>query len=124
MQPEEEGISLIDMINGIKDFFAELKRKWLLIIIVVCITSGFGLLYSLKSKVQYTATSTVMLESAKGGGAMSGAMAIAAQFGMTSGSSSAVITEDKLIEIIKTERIIKTALFKKATIDSTTDIQI
>ena len=122
LQEEEEGISLIEMINGTKAFFAELKRKWLLITIVVCVTSGFGLIYSLRAKPKYEATSTVMLESAKGGGAMSGAMAIAAQFGMTSGSSSAVITEDKLIEIIKAERIIKTALFKKATIDSSTDI--
>lgn len=122
-QEEEEGISLIEMIKGIKAFFAELKKKWLLIAIVVFISSALGLLYSFNTKATYIANSTVMLESSKGGGgAMSGALALASQFGMMGGSSSSVITEEKLIEIIKAERIIKTALFKKVTIDSTTEI--
>jgi|GEM_PF-1294041 len=122
MEQEEEGMSLADMINSIKDFFAELKRKWLFITVIVCITSILGLLYSLHKKPSYIAVSTMMLESSKSGGAMSGALALASQFGLMSGSSSSEINEDKLIEIIKAESIIKTALFKKATIDSKTDI--
>lgn len=118
---EEEGISLIDMIKAINGFYAELKRKWLIVSIIVCITSVIGLLYSLNSKPKYSASSTMMLESSKGDG-MSGAMALASQFGLMGGGSSSVINEDKLIEIVKAETIIKTALFKKATIYSTTDI--
>ncbi len=121
-QEEEEGMSLIDMINSLKDFFAELKTRWLLITIIVSLTSALGLVYSIVKKPKYSAVSTMMLESSKDGGAMSGAMALASQFGLMGGSSSAVINEDKLIEIIKAETIIETALFKKATIDSTTDI--
>lgn len=105
-----------------KEFIAELKRKWVLIIIVVCITSGIGFWYSFKSRPKYIAISTVMLESSKGGGSMSGALALASQFGMIGSSSSAVITEDKLIEIIKAETIIKTTLFKKVIIDSSSDL--
>lgn len=122
MENEEEGMSLIDMINSIKDFFAELKKKWLIVVSIVCITSVIGLIYSVKSKPNYIATSTMMLESSKEGGSMSGALALASQFGLMGGGSSAVINEDKLIEIIKAETIIKTALFKKATIGGTTDI--
>ncbi|MES2284316.1 MAG: hypothetical protein V4547_01425 [Bacteroidota bacterium] len=118
---EAEGISLIDMIKGIKDFFAELKRKWLVVSIIICTTSLIGLFYSLNSKPKYIASSTMMLESSKGDG-MSGAMALASQFGLMGGGSSSVINEDKLIEIVKAETIIKTALFKNATIDSTSDI--
>lgn len=118
---EEEGISLIDIIKGTKEFFAELKKRWLLVSIIVCITSVIGLLYSLKKKPNYIASSTMMLESSKGDG-MSGAMALASQFGLMGGGSSSVINEDKLIEIVKAETILKTALFKKATIDTTTDI--
>lgn len=121
MEQEEEGISLIDIIKGLKEFFAELKRKWLIVSIIVCITSVIGLLYSLNSKPKYGASSTMMLESSKGEG-MSGAMALANQFGLMGGGSSSVINEDKLIEIVKAETILRTALFKKATIDSTTDI--
>ncbi|MES2139019.1 MAG: hypothetical protein V4511_04885 [Bacteroidota bacterium] len=120
-EAEEEGMSLIDMIKGLKEFFAELKRKWLIVSIIVCITSVVGLLYSLNSKPKYIASSTMMLESSKGDG-MSGAMALASQFGLMGGSSSSVINEDKLIEIVKAETIIKTALFKNATIGSTTDL--
>lgn len=118
---EEEGISLIDIIKGLKEFFVELKRKWLIVSIIVCITSVIGLLYSLNSKPKYIASSTMMLESSKGDG-MSGAMALASQFGLMGGGSSSVINEDKLIEIVKAETILRAALFKKATIDSTTDI--
>jgi hypothetical protein len=120
-EAEEEGMSLIDIIKSIKDFFAELKKKWLTLCIIVCITSTIGLLYSLNSKPKYMASSTMMLESSKGDG-MSGAMALASQFGLMGGGSSSVINEDKLIEIVKAETILKTALFKKATIDTTTDI--
>ncbi|MDO9185587.1 MAG: hypothetical protein Q7W13_06220 [Bacteroidia bacterium] len=121
MEQEEEGISLIDIIKGLKGFFAELKRKCLIVSIIVCITSVIGLLYSLNSKPKYIASSTMMLESSKGDG-MSGAMALASQFGLMGGGSSSVINEDKLIEIVKAETILKTALFRKATIDSTTNI--
>lgn len=121
MEQEEDGVSLIDMIKSIKDFFSEIKKKWLLVSIIIGITSVIGLLYSLYKKPNYIASSTMMLESSKGDG-MSGAMALASQFGLMGGSSSSVINEDKLIEIIKAETVLKTALFKKATIDSTTDI--
>lgn len=120
-EAEEEGMSLIDIIKGIKEFFTELKKRWRTVCIIVCIASVIGLLYSRNSKAKYIASSTMMLESSKGDG-MSGAMALASQFGLMGGGSSSVINEDKLIEIVKAETIIKTALFKKATIDSTTDI--
>jgi len=121
-EAEEEGMSLIDIIKSFKEFSAELKKKWLIVSCLVCISSVIGLVYSLNSKPNYSATSTMMLESSKGGGSMSGALALASQFGLMSGGSSAVINEDKLIEIIKAETIIKRALFKRVTIDSVTDI--
>ena len=92
---QEEGVSLIDLINGTKDFFSEMKKKWLLVTIIVCTTSGLTFLYSFLSKAKYTADSSMMLENSKSGGAMSGALALATQFGMMSGSSSSNITEDK-----------------------------
>lgn len=119
---EEEGMSLLDMIKFVKEFFTELKKKWLLVSFIVCTTSAIGLLYSLISKPKYIASSTMMLESSKSGGSMSGALALASQFGLMSGSSSSVINEEKLVEIIKAETIIQTALFKEVTIDSKTDL--
>ncbi len=122
MEHEVEEMSLIDMTNSLKVFLAEFKKKWLTVCIIVFITSLMGVIYSFIKKPKFTAVSTMMLESSKEGGSMSGALALASQFGLMSGSSSSVINEDKLVEIIKAETIIKTTLFKKVTIDSTTDI--
>ena len=118
----EEPMSLIDLINSVKEMFAELKKKWLIVSIIICISSVIGLLISLRLKPAYSASTTMMLETESSGGTMSGALALASQFGLMGNSSSAVINGDKLLELIKAETIIKTALFKKATIDSTTDI--
>ncbi len=118
---KDEGMSLVEMVKIADSFFTELKKKWLVIAIFVVITSGLGLYYSSTQKPQFIAESAMMLESSKGGSA-SGALALASQFGLMGSSSSAVITEDKLIEIIKTETIIRSTFFKKTTIDSSTDI--
>ena len=122
MEQEQKGISLINIIISFKIFLGELKKKWLLVSVIILITTTLGLLYSLNSKPKYIATSTMMLENSKSGGAMTGALALASQFGIMGGGSPSVITEEKLMEIIKSENIIKTALFKKVTINSTSDI--
>lgn len=119
---EEGGMKLIDAINFAKELLVELKKRWFVVAIIVAGASLIGLSFSLKSKSNFVASTTMMLESSKGGGSMSGAFALASQFGLMSGGSSAVINEDKLMEIIKAETIIKTALFKTATINDTTDI--
>lgn len=122
MEQQPNGISLINIIQSVRNYWGELKKKWLLVSLIIISTSILGMLYSLNSKPKYIATSTMMLENSKNGGSMMGALALASQFGIASGMSSSVINEDKLIEIIKSENIIKTALFKKVTINSKTDI--
>lgn len=120
---EKDEISLLDFINIIKDYLVEFKSKWRLISIIIFTFSAFGLAYSFIKKPTYIATSTMMLENSKGSG-MSGALALASQFGLLTGGGggSAEINEDKLLELITSEAIIKTALFKKSTIDNKTDI--
>ncbi len=119
---DDDGMTLIDVINSLKEFYFELKKRWFTITAVICIFSILGLLVAFKSKPQYVASTTMMLESSKSNGSMSGALALASQFGMMSGGSSTAINEDKLLEIIKAETIIKTALFQKVTIGAKTDI--
>lgn len=121
-QLEEESLTLIDFINIGKSYFSELKAKWRFVSVFVCITSIAGLAYTFYAKPKYIATSTVMLETSMSGGSMSGAIALASQFGLLGGTSSSVIDEGKLVELVSAETIIKTALFKKVTIDSKQDI--
>ncbi len=119
---QEEGLNLVDILNNIKGGFIELKKNWLLLVIVIFITTLSGLIFSNYQKPNFIATSTMMLESSKTGGAMSGALSLASQFGLMGTGSSTEINEDKLIEIIKADKIIKTALLKKSSINSHEDI--
>jgi hypothetical protein len=65
----------------------------------------------------------MMMETSNKGGAMGGALALASQFGlMNGGGASSEINDEKLIEIIKAETIIKTALFKTTAINSKNDL--
>ncbi len=121
---QNDEISIKELICIIREYIAEFKRKWRLAVLIILSTSTLGLAYSLLKKPKYIATSTMMLENSKSGGSMAGALALASQFGLMGGgsSSSSVINEDKLIEIAKSETIIKATLFKTATINSKTDI--
>lgn len=119
---DNDEISIKDLINIIKEYFNEFKRKWRMASLIIFAFSIMGFAYSYIKKPTYIATSTMMLENSKGGG-ISGALALASQFGlMSSGGGSAEIDEEKLMELITSEAIIKTALFKKSTINNKTDI--
>lgn len=122
MGQETEVLSLIDIIKSIREYFAEFIGKWRLVALIVFSTSAIGLIYSHFTKPNYVATSTMMLENSKNSSSMAGALALASQFGLIGSSSSSVINEEKLVEIIKAETIVYAALFKKATINSKTDI--
>lgn len=124
MEEDEEGITLADAVKIIREYLVELKKNKLSVLLIVFIAVAVGVFVAYSSKPKYVASCSMMLENS-GGGKMSGAMALASQFGLLSGGGGgggAVINEDKLVEIISIESIIKTALFQKATIDSTTDI--
>ena len=123
MEYEDKGITFIDFVLKAKSFYISVKKRWLAVFIIVCISSGVGFLVALLGeKPHFNASTTLMLENTKSGG-MSGALALASQLGLASGGGdNSGLNGDKLLEIIKTETIIKTALFEKATIDSITDI--
>ncbi len=121
MEEDDKGITLIDVIRFVKECFTEIKKNRLIVLSIVCFVTALGILVSFISKPIYIASSTMMLEGSKGG-SVSGAMALANQFGLLNSGAGAAMNEDKLLEIIKAETIIKTALFREATIDSTTDI--
>lgn len=121
MTPNDE-ITVIDLIKIIKDYFVEYKRKWRMAVLIIISTSILGFAYSFYKKPKFIATSSMMLENSKSGGSMAGALALASQFGLLGGGSSSVINEEKLVDIIKAESIIRSALFKNVTIDSKNDI--
>jgi uncharacterized protein involved in exopolysaccharide biosynthesis len=123
MEKEEDELSLIDILKSIKVLFTEFKKKWHITLVFVSFSAIVGFLYAYNSKPKYTASSTMMMETSNKGGSMGGALALASQFGlMNGGGASSEINDEKLIEIIKAETIIKTALFKTTAINSKNDL--
>lgn len=123
MEEEEAGITLADAVKILKEYFVQFKQNKWTVFLVICVAVVVGIFVAYRSKPKYIASCSMMLESS-GGGKMSGALALASQFGLLGGGGGggSVINEDKLIEIISLEPIIKNALFQKVTIDSVTDI--
>ncbi|MFY9311358.1 MAG: Wzz/FepE/Etk N-terminal domain-containing protein [Bacteroidia bacterium] len=121
-EEEEKGINLVDTIKFVREFLTELKQSRFIIFIIICLVTLNGIVVAVLSKPKYIAASTVMLEASKGG-SMSGAMALASQFGLLNGGGGeGAMNEDKLLEIIKSETIVKAALFEERTIKGNTDI--
>jgi uncharacterized protein involved in exopolysaccharide biosynthesis len=123
MEEDDKGIMLIEVIKHTREFFTEIKRNRFAVLIIVCLISGAGIMVSLVSKPKYIASSTMMLESSRSGGSMNGALALASQFGLLSGGGGgSSMNEDKLLEIIEAEKIIKVALLQKVTINGAYDL--
>lgn len=122
LEEEDNGFTLVDFIKSTKIFFKELNKNRFFVAVIISIGLLVGYFVSYCSDYKYVASSTMMLESSDGG-SMSGAMALASQFGLLSGGgSSSTMNEEKLMEIIKAEKILKTALFQTVTIDTISDL--
>lgn len=120
MSEKADELSLIDLVSYLKDFWSLLLKKKMMVVIISLFFVVMGIIISLVTQPKYIAKSSLMLESSKSSG-MSGALALASQFGLLGNSSSSVIDEDKLLELVKSETIIKTALFKKVVINGKKD---
>jgi uncharacterized protein involved in exopolysaccharide biosynthesis len=121
-EEEEKEFTLVDFIKAARAFYEDLKKLKVQVFIIVLLGIMLGVLVAYLSKPKYIAFSTVMLESSKSGGGMSGAVALASQFGLLSGGGGSAMNEDKLLDIVKAETITKSALLQKATIKGKEDL--
>lgn len=103
-------ISLIEIINQIKQIYKHLITKWLIILIVGLSGGVIGLISSFVFKPKYVATlSFALIEKTPGG---SGLAALASSFGLSGlmGGSQSAFSGDNLLEIIKSEYAIEQTL--------------
>jgi hypothetical protein len=118
----EEQISLADLLQKLKEWFAYLKSKWLTIVIVGLVGAILGFAYSRLVKPTYKADLTFVLSS---NSKTSSLASLAGQFGLDIGSMTDDVFEgDNIIELFKSQRIIKGALFKKVDDSSKTLINL
>jgi len=117
MEQEEQELTLKDLLFKIKEFLEEIKQKWWFIItITVLTTSWFG--YKAFTKpITYTAGLTFMLNEDNGGGIAS----MLGQFGGLLGGGGGEYQLEKIMEIVRSRRILGTTLFTFAEIDGSKD---
>jgi hypothetical protein len=108
----KDEISLKELIEKGKEWYAYFLSQWKIIILVGFIGALLGLAYSFLNKPKYTATLTFAMENEKSGGS-GGILSLASQFGFDLGSSGGGIFEGgNLIELFKSRTMVEQALMK------------
>jgi hypothetical protein len=113
MSENTDEISLKELIIKIGEWARYLLSKWLIIAIFGVIGAIGGLLYAIYKQPTYTGTLTFVLSNgSKAGGSLAG---LAGQFGLDigGGGSDGAFEGENIIELLKSRRIVKGALFKE-----------
>lgn len=113
---EEKELTLKDLILKIREYWVEIKKYWW-VIVLTCIPSiGYQAYLAFTTPIQYNAGLTFMVdeESSSGAGMLG---ALLGDFGLPGGENN----YDKILELSKSQRIIRMALFQKVEIDGKTD---
>jgi hypothetical protein len=118
-ESSEDEISLKKLIIKLKDWFAYLLSKWIIIVLSGIIGASIGYVYALNGKPIYTATLTFVIEDEKLGGG--GALGLASQFGIDlGGSAGGIFTGTNLLELFKSRRMVEQTLLKPVTVGGKT----
>ncbi len=109
-KPKEE-ISLSELIQKVKEWYAFMLLKWKTIVLAGVIGAILGLTYSFIKKPIYTASLSFALESSTTGGGLSGALGLASSLGFDLGGSGGGIFEgSNLTELFKSRKMVEKTL--------------
>jgi hypothetical protein len=115
MDEKKEGdLRISDLFLHIRPFFGFLFRKWLLLILAICLGAALGTLYYFVQKENYKASCTFVLEEKQAG--LGGLGGLASQFGFDLGSLSgggSIFSGENIFEILKSRKIIHEVLLSK-----------
>jgi len=107
-------ISLKDLLLKIKDWYAYLLSKWVLVLIGILIGILLGLAFSFFKKPKYTASTTFVLEEGEKSGGLSQYSGLASMVGINLGNGAGGIFEgDNILELYKSRTMIENALLTK-----------
>ncbi len=122
MTPDNDEISLKDLIQKISEWYRFLLTKWKLIVLVGIIGGLIGFTYAYFQKPTYKAVLTFALEDEKsGGGGLSGALGLASQFGIDLGTSGGgAFAGANLMELMKSRKLIEKTLLSPVVVNGKT----
>jgi hypothetical protein len=98
-------------------FIKIIAGRWKIIIPVVFVAGVFGFFYATVQKISYQSRLTFALDAGESSGGMSGALSLAAQFGLNVGGGKDVFAGDNILEIMKSRRMVEKVLLVVDTFD-------
>ncbi len=116
---EDDEISLKELILKLKEFWYELWRNWLLITLFILPFLLFFIYKAFTTPKTYKADLTFMLND-EGGAGIGGVSSILGNFGLGGGAGGEYNLE-KMLELVRTRKLIQTVLFEKTTLDQKND---
>lgn len=115
---ESDEISLKELIEKGKEWFAYLLSQWKIILLAGIVGAVLGLTYSFIKKPVYTATLSFALEDEKSGGGLGGALGLASSFGIDlGGGGGSIFTGSNLTELFKSRAMVEQTLLSPVLID-------
>lgn len=117
---ENDEVSLKELLEKGKEWYAYLYSKWKIILFVTVVGSSLGVVYSIIKKPVYTATLSFALEDEKGPG-LGGALGLASTLGLDlGGSGGGVFAGTNLTELFKSRAMVEKTLLSPVDIDGKT----
>ena len=121
MEVQNDEISLRELIEKGKEWYAYLLSQWKIILLAGIIGACLGLAYSFIKKPIYTATLSFALEDEKGGGGLGGALGLASSFGIDlGGGGGSIFTGSNLTELFKSRAMVEKTLLSPVVVDGKT----
>jgi hypothetical protein len=118
---ESDEISLKELIEKGKEWFAYLLSQWKIILLAGIVGAVLGLTYSFIKKPVYTATLSFALEDEKSGGGLGSALGLASSFGIDlGGGGGRIFTGSNLTELFKSRAMVEQTLLSPVLVDGKT----
>lgn len=104
-----------EIINWI---FHHAVKKWWIFLIAGILAATVGFIYAMNQKPTYQSYLSFALDEGGSEGGMSGAMGLAAQFGISLGGAQDVFTGDNILQIMQSRRLIEDVLLSVDTFNN------
>jgi uncharacterized protein involved in exopolysaccharide biosynthesis len=104
---DKDEVSILEIIQKIKDIFNFLLKKWVIICIISIIGAAAGFIYVSISKPKYASTLSFVVD---GKSSTSGLAGIANMIGLGGGINNQVFTPENIVELMKSRTLIQKAL--------------
>jgi hypothetical protein len=107
------------IVSIVKSFWGFIIKKIWILLIVGLIAGAYGFIYALMDKPVYESELTFALDDGGSESGLSGALSLAAQFGVNLGADGkSVFVGDNILEIMKSRRIIESVLLSVDTFEN------